>query len=329
MSLPFPLVMQKASEFEKEYRASKEKIAKMSSGATDSASSQDRVVDQTKELSSVVSSLPEFQKKKLLIDTHINTATAMLSQINQRKLDLYIQIEETITSRISSVDPETLLALIRDHEKGTPTDKLRLFLIYFYETDSIPKDVMEAFETALLAAGVPENLAGIINHIRSVKTFSKKRTPMLPLPKPSPNVATPGSLLARGYDQLAGMLSAGVQLINSGGNKDFQVTRIVDAVLNSAEIDPSFGSFVTIDPKAPTSHPVILQPGQFRTVIVFIVGGGSYSEYQNLQSLAQRQPNPTTIIYGSSDIYSPTAFIDQISRIAQPFPTAGPSSSSR
>jgi hypothetical protein len=44
--------------------------------------------------------------------------------------------------------------MINDPEKKEPTDKLRLFLIYYLTiTEEIPKDDMEDYEKALAAAG--------------------------------------------------------------------------------------------------------------------------------------------------------------------------------
>jgi sec1 family domain-containing protein 1 len=47
-----------------------------------------------------------------------------------------------------------LLEMINDPEKKDPTDKLRLFLIYYLTiTEEIPKDDMADYEKALEAAG--------------------------------------------------------------------------------------------------------------------------------------------------------------------------------
>ena len=40
----------------------------------------------------------------------------------------------------------------------------------------------------------------------------------------------------------------------------------------------------------------------YEDVIVFIVGGGNYSEYQHLQVYAKSQNPAKTILYGSTDI---------------------------
>ena len=42
----------------------------------------------------------------------------------------------------------------------------------------------------------------------------------------------------------------------------------------------------------------------FEDVIVFVVGGGNYSEYQHLQMYAKSQNPPRVVLYGSTDILS-------------------------
>lgn len=46
-----------------------------------------------------------------------------------------------------------MLSLINSDNRGTAEDKLRLFLIYFLSTKTIPPAEMEQFEEALTKAG--------------------------------------------------------------------------------------------------------------------------------------------------------------------------------
>ncbi len=46
---------------------------------------------------------------------------------------------------------------------------------------------------------------------------------------------------------------------------------------------------------------------------MFVVGGGNYIEYQNLQDYCQRQQNTKRINYGASELMSPTQFLGQVS----------------
>lgn len=51
------------------------------------------------------------------------------------------------------------------------------------------------------------------------------------------------------------------------------------------------------------------QRSQFQEGIVFVVGGGGYVEYGNLTEWAARQPGGKNVVYGSTEVLSPTAFV--------------------
>jgi hypothetical protein len=55
--------------------------------------------------------------------------------------------------------------------------------------------------------------------------------------------------------------------------------------------------------------------GKFEEIIVFVVGGGSYTEYQNLMRYAQNTKK--NIIYGSTCINTPNEFLNQIKTLAE------------
>ena len=47
-----------------------------------------------------------------------------------------------------------MLSLISDHNRGTPEDKMRLFLIYYLISEKISSSDLEMFTEALSKAGV-------------------------------------------------------------------------------------------------------------------------------------------------------------------------------
>lgn len=61
---------------------------------------------------------------------HTNIATALLEQINLRNMDEFFRLEEDLMSNATQFLDQKLLKLI-DEDKGTPEDKLRIFLIYY------------------------------------------------------------------------------------------------------------------------------------------------------------------------------------------------------
>ena len=50
-----------------------------------------------------------------------------------------------------------------------------------------------------------------------------------------------------------------------------------------------------------------------RDVIAFVIGGGCYSEYQNLQMVTNEG---RTITYGSTEILSPCEFLNQLGKLS-------------
>ena len=70
--------------------------------------------------------------------------------------------------------------------------------------------------------------------------------------------------------------------------------------------------YLYFDPKGNAQTKRRTQP--YREGIVFVVGGGNYLEYHNLQDYANSSGK--RIIYGCSDLLSPTNFLSQLEKIA-------------
>lgn len=56
------------------------------------------IAKNTAMLSSAISSLPELQETKKILDKHTNIATALLGNIKERELDNYFALEESMIS---------------------------------------------------------------------------------------------------------------------------------------------------------------------------------------------------------------------------------------
>ena len=82
---------------------------------------------------------------------HMNILSALLQGIKDRQLDNYYQMEEAIVKQTKA----QMLEFIKDGTKGTePSDKLRLFIIWFLSVDQeIARADMDRFEEALKEIG--------------------------------------------------------------------------------------------------------------------------------------------------------------------------------
>ncbi|RHY11693.1 hypothetical protein DYB36_000094 [Aphanomyces astaci] len=101
-------------------------------------------------------------------------------------------------------------------------------------------------------------------------------------------------------------------------NKKLQVTRVADAI---SELRPNTEdeSYLYLDPKikAGGGGQVPRQRTPFRDVIVFVIGGGNYNEYQNLQAYAKAQPatHPRHVLYGCTELLTPNEFLAQLNQV--------------
>jgi hypothetical protein len=57
----------------------------------------------------------------------------------------------------------------------------------------------------------------------------------------------------------------------------------------------------------------------FREVIVFMIGGGSYAEYQNLQEYSRQQPPtaPRHVLYGATELLNAEGFLAQLAELGR------------
>jgi hypothetical protein len=101
-----------------------------------------------KHLSGAIKLLPELTARKKSLDMHMNIATNLFKQIQERQLDVLFSFEEAAPKQTKA----SVLELLRD-PKILAGDKLRLFLVFFLAAVEEPgKADMAEYEEALVAA---------------------------------------------------------------------------------------------------------------------------------------------------------------------------------
>jgi len=113
------------------------------------------------------------------------------------------------------------------------------------------------------------------------------------------------------------LLTAGVKALLPA-TKELYVTRIVDAVM---EMKSDFGvdNYCYFDPKVQKKMRQSSVPRKntpFKEAIVFVIGGGNYVEYLNLQDYAKKQPLKK-IIYGSTELLNPKQLLAQLAELGK------------
>jgi len=275
------------------------------------------VDDATSKLQSAMGSLPELLEQKRLIGQHTNVATTLLNNIKQRQLDVLFENEEKL------VNGQTLEQPIQELFRTTTNngDALRLLLIYFLASTNITASdkrelfkLLEEREIDSSALKFSERLRSVTNVNQSVEVHQGGGTKTV-------------SMFSKLLDHSSKLVLEGVKnLVPKKHN--LPVTKMVDKLVDSRQgvttglSGPSFDAndYSFFDPKlmhASTKDLMNARQAQLsQDVIVFVVGGGNYVEYQNVLDYAKTK-GIQRITYGATEMVNPQQFVEQLARLGQ------------
>ena len=326
---PFPAV---ASAVQEKLTALQEEQAKIRDTTTGSSFQDPSAA--TSDLSSAISALPRIQKKKRVVETHTNIATALLKAIKARDVDSFFELEQAWINKASG-DRAELDRLIAQG-KGSWKDRLRAALIFCIATEAGDAEVAQvraALEKSIAEHKDPGVGAVAAADLASLDYLSAYRfLHRLQAAAPSSaaaSAAPKGDSGSEGWglfgklansvakevvSQTAGVLAGVRNLLPT--NTDLPVTRLVDALMagkESAEAE----RFQYFDPKQAKAKVgrARLTTG-YKDAVVFVLGGGCYAEYQNVQDYAKRTA-ASSLVYGCTELCSPEHFMEQLTQLGE------------
>lgn len=263
-------------------------------------------------------------EKKKMLEIHTNIFQAAFESVSARHVPSFSMLEQKLIDG-SHADKHELLQLLADPATGSLADKMRLLMIYYLTSGASGAEIAE-FEAAYEQFAA--STSGGSDAFASAWKFIKKHTAF------QKHASVGGALAA---DAAAPPLQATVNISKFKGlaqgflaqaaasvknflpeNKKLHITRVADAI---CELRPNTEdeTFLYLDPKITTAPggDVPRQRTPFRDVLVFMIGGGNYNEYQNLMAYAQSQPPqaPRTVSYGCTELLSPEEFLQQLNAI--------------
>ena len=130
-----------------ELKKRKEQLTKTIGEGVEGEDLRRQLADNTQSLRQMATSLPQLQEQKKFIDMHLALATGILHMINDRDLNVYVTLENSIMQSLSQDKSEVLQVL--QQNKGTAEDKLRLYLIYYLHREAITAAEAEEIESKL------------------------------------------------------------------------------------------------------------------------------------------------------------------------------------
>eukprot|EP00538_Stauroneis_constricta_P011419 CAMPEP_0119564730 /NCGR_PEP_ID=MMETSP1352-20130426/27846_1 /TAXON_ID=265584 /ORGANISM="Stauroneis constricta, Strain CCMP1120" /LENGTH=656 /DNA_ID=CAMNT_0007613511 /DNA_START=140 /DNA_END=2110 /DNA_ORIENTATION=- len=335
---PFPEAIESNGVDLQDVTEKEQSIRSKAVGGGGSAIAPDPMASSATDLANAVDSLPALLDRKKQLEVHTSILQAVMNQVAARDVPQFYELETSLTTGSYKSDAnrakKAVLQLAQDPSKGNVADKLRLVVVYILTTNAKSADVEEVTNAVQTAMDTPKDdgkprmdkadkeilATGLkaINYLKQLRAMH-----MLPMSSSFQELESSGgkassdilsSFMAKATTQATGLLAKATDKVTSmlGKIHKHYATRVVE---NLCEMKPGTedDDFLYLDPKARGDVDVaklrMMQRAPVREVITFVIGGGCYSEYQNLQMAANER---RSVSYGSTELVNAGEFLAQL-----------------
>ena len=347
---PFPKVHEYHTTVLSWYKKRKDEIQNKGGGAPSTSPSNDYDADfeekkesESEALKSAIRSMPQLLRKKEEIDRHQQLMSSISDVLSERSISEYFHLEEALmhSKVLNSAQSRSLMDQLSPSTMGTVEDKLRLFLIYYLCHHDVTRSTLNQLLSALLSNDGVEQYAlpqhEQTKHKLKALQYVVEHKKLLNLGDSLKDADEEKVDAAAASTSWGGLFESGKTLLSkvkgmlpTSGN--CTVTRIAKLLMNTDVLSSSVNllsqsqsnphlkdinkNYVTFDPlRMNDAHNLDkLNFQQYERALVFVVGGGCYSEYSNLMEFARSKHKD--IIYGCTDLVTPNDFLHELSNLA-------------
>lgn len=327
---PFPVAVE---NMEADFNAYKTKAAELTlrAGVTLLSDLDPQVLD-TYQMQQSIKQLPELTNRKKSIDNHMTILDALLKQLKANNLDLFYEVEQSCKSDAQNKVEQLFLEKLADGKTSNAKDKLRTYLILYLQLN-LGEEFQRKAEQELEKLELDMSP---LQYVKQVKEIGKltQILQQVGLVSSGANSGTKGSIFSGISLKLfdGSKITNGVGLIMLGlknllpDKQAMPVTNIVESIMepskSSQETLNTTDDYLYFDPCIRGNHSKVPERRTFHQGIVFVVGGGNYLEYFNLQEWVSGLNGEGVgvkweVIYGSTDMVSPGEFVEELSELAK------------
>ncbi|KAI8986322.1 Sec1-like protein [Pilobolus umbonatus] len=307
------------------------------------ADAGDRIPGKTtakslKDMKDMLSNLPQYQDLKAKYSAHLSIAQECMSYFERHKLNSVGNLEQNMATG-ETADGETPKTIVLDmvplldDPHVSSADKARLLMLYIIwkEGGLFEDDKRKLLEHAKLKGELRDAINNLpligvkVTRVRNPeKSFFKKRRDRS---KRNKDEETPYEL-SRYVPVVKKVMEA--HFNNTLDPAQFSFTKESD--MDSSEHGPGNvgqggipASGVSLRTTKPTWSKRANSPGMNRVangakLIVFVIGGATYSEIRSVYELAESYNKD--IFIGSTELLTPCKFLDQLAHLHDPVPSS-------
>jgi len=343
---PFPeAIEQNGIELQKVTAREQEIKMKTSSDTKSSLPAANKLDSNTIELTKAINSLPELLDLKKQLEIHTSILQAVMTEVAKREIPFFYELESDLATGTYKNDTSTakkkVLDLIRDTTKGSIDDKIRLLAVFSLATPAPTSDIDEicdAILTAMWATNqkgrskfdinaekkrVQYSLRAIsylkkLRSINNATSFLQETASETREESPSSDILS--TFMTRAQSQATGFIAKATERVSTmlGKVHKHYVTRVVENLCSFKNEDDTY---LYLDPKVSKGRGEIdvlqlkremMTRAPTNDVIAFMIGGGCYAEYQNLQMIQNTELN-RNVCYGCTQLVNSNTFMKQLS----------------